>query len=297
MSPYRQKEINLLKSWFLISVFVGFVSLLGYLLSYLTGSREIFWVAAFLAIFLSLLSWFNGDKIVLKLAGARKINKDEAPEIFRIVENVSLSAGLVKPPELYIIPSNALNAFATGKNPKKSYVAVTSGLINSLTKRELEGVIAHEISHIKNRDILVMLFAAILSGCVAILADFFLRAGLFSYEDRERRSINFVFIIVGAILAFLAPIFAQLIQLAISRQREFLADASGALLTRDPEGLASALEKIAQLEKQELDVSPAISPLFFVTPKTKHGLRKWFTNLFSTHPPIEERIKALRRML
>lgn len=296
MSPYKLAEKNIFRTWFLITVFLIFVAVLGYLLAYLFQARFLLWFAFFLAFFMSFLSWFQGDKIALALAGAKKINKDDYPELFRIVENITITADLPMP-EVYLIEGRVLNAFATGKKPAKSAVAVTRGLLEIMEKRELEGVIAHELSHIKNRDTLVMLFAIILAGFVAILSDFFFRLSIWGTVDDNRRNNNLLFFFLGLALAVLAPIFAQLIQLAISRKREYLADASGALLTRDPEGLASALEKIAKMEKYSLNVSPAISPLFFAPLKSKSKFKNWFINLFSTHPPIEERIKALRSMI
>jgi len=295
MSPYRFAEKNIFRTWLLVSVFIIFVAAIGYLFAYLFKSPTILWVALFLAVFMSLLSWLRGDKIVLALSGAKKITKNEYPEVFRIIENLTITANLPMP-EVYLIESRALNAFATGKSPKKSVIALTRGLLEVMERRELEGVIAHELSHIKNRDTLLMLFAVILAGFVGILSDFFLRMSIWGEGDENRKN-NLIFFLIGLVLAILAPIFAQLIQLAISRKREFLADASGALLTRDPEGLAMALEKIAKLEKHALNVSPAISPLLFAPLSTKNKFKNWLINLFSTHPPIEERIKALRSMV
>ncbi len=295
MSPHRIVEKNIFRTWFLITIFTIFVVVLGYFLAYLFQARYLLWVSLFLALFMSFISWFQGDKIALTLAGAKKISKDEYPELFRIVENLVITAGLPTMPSVYLIESRALNAFATGKNPKKSSIAVTQGLLENMEKREIEGVIAHELSHIKNRDTLVMLFAIVLTGFVAILSDLFLRLSFWS-SDNDRKN-NPIFFLIGLVLAILAPIFAQLIQLAISRKREFMADASGVLLTRDPEGLARALEKIAKIERYSLDVSPAISPIFFAPIKSKNKLKSWFLNLFSTHPPIEERIKILRSMI
>lgn len=296
MSPYRLAEKNIFRTWLLITIFLIFIAVLGYLLAYLFQARFLLWFAFFFAFFMSFLSWLQGDKIALKLAGAKKVTKNEYPELFRIVENLIITADLPMP-EIYIIKSRALNAFATGRNPKQSAIAVTRGLLEVMDKRELEGVIAHELSHIKNRDTLVMLFAVVLSGFVAILSDFFFRLSIWGAIDDDRKNNNFLFFFLGLALAILAPIFAQLIQLAISRKREYLADASGALLTRDPEGLARALEKIAKMQKYSLNVSPAISPLFFAPLKSNSKLKNWFINLFSTHPPIEERIKALRSMI
>ncbi|MCS7184120.1 MAG: M48 family metallopeptidase, partial [Patescibacteria group bacterium] len=215
------------------------------------------------------------------------------PEIYRILENISITAGLPKTPKLYLIDTPAMNAFATGRNYKNSLVAVTSGLINNLNKEEIEGVIAHEVAHIKNRDITVMMISTVLMGIIVIIADFFLRT---SFHSREDNKSNVIFLAIGFLLSFLAPIFAQLIHLAISRKREFMADATGALFTRNPNGLANALEKISN-QKLTLETSPALAGLFIINPfKEKGGFINWLGNLFSTHPPVEERIRILRNM-
>ncbi|MEM4650047.1 MAG: M48 family metallopeptidase, partial [Candidatus Bathyarchaeia archaeon] len=256
----------------------------------------IFYIAVIFGLLTNIWSYYYGDRIITFLTGAKEVNKNDLPEVYRILENLSITAGLPKTPKLYLINTPAMNAFATGRNPENSLVAVTSGLINNLSKEEIEGVIAHEISHIKNRDIKVMMIATILAGIIAIMADLFLRFGLYSSSDRENKG-NVILFLIGFILALLAPIFAQLIQLAISRKREFMADASGALITKNPLGLASALEKISK-QNIPMGVSPATASLFIVNPfKDKKGFVNWLGNLFSTHPPVEERIKRLKEMI
>ena len=295
-TPYKFIDENNFKTWFLMTLFLIFVFGIGYLIAYLTGQNWIFYFAVIFGLLTNIWSYYYGDRIITFLTGAKEVNKNDLPEVYRILENLSIAAGLPKTPKLYLIETPAMNAFATGRNPENSIVAVTKGLLEKLNKEELEGVIAHEISHIKNRDIKIMMIATILAGIVAIMADIFLRWGLWSSSDRENRG-NVLFIIIGFILALLAPVFAQLFQLAISRKREFLADASGALITRNPLGLASALEKISNQET-EMNVSPATAGLFIINPfKNKKSLTYWLSNLFSTHPPVEERIKRLREMV
>ncbi|MBI2599231.1 M48 family metallopeptidase, partial [Candidatus Curtissbacteria bacterium] len=202
---------------------------------------------------LNLLAYYNSDKMVMAISGARKIHKKDNPELFRIVENLSIASGLPSP-KVYIIEDTAPNAFATGRNPKHASIAFTTGILSKLNKLELEGVAAHELSHVGNYDTRLMTIVSILVGTVALLADFFLRATFWGGRDREKNSASTVFLIVGLIMAILAPIIATLIQLAISRKREFLADASGALLTRHPDGLADALLKISA-DREPLEVA------------------------------------------
>lgn len=295
-TAYTVIEENSLRTWFLITLFLVLVFGFGYLFAYIFKQPWIFYFAIIFGVLTNIWSFYYGDKIITFLTGAKEVNKNEFPEVYRILENLSIAAGLPKTPRLYLIQTSAMNAFATGRNPENSLVALTSGLINNLNKEELEGVIAHEISHIKNRDIKVMMIATILAGIIAIMADMFLRFSILSSSDRENKGNAFLFII-GFILAILAPIFAQLIQLAISRKREFMADASGALITRNPLGLANALEKISK-QNVSMDVSPATASLFIVNPfKDKKGFISWLGNLFSTHPPVEERIKRLKEMV
>lgn len=295
-TPYKFIEINNLKTWFLMTLFLVLVFGLGYLFAYIFENQWIFYLAVIFGLLMNIWSYFYGDKIIVALTKAKKIEERDLPEVYRILENLAITTGLPKTPDLYLIDTPVMNAFATGRNPKNALVAVTTGLINNLNKEELEGVIAHELAHIKNYDIKVMMIATILAGIIAIMADFFLRFSLYGGgSDRDNKSNVFLFII-GFILALLAPIFAQLIQLAISRKREFLADATGALITRNPLGLAKALEKISS-QKQPMDVSPAVAGLFIVNPfKNQKGIINWLGNLFSTHPPVEERIQALRNM-
>jgi len=294
-TAYSVVAENNLRTGLLMIVFLGLVFGLGWIFSYFLENREIFYGAVIFGVLINLLSLLWGDKMVLALTGAKEIKKEDLPEVYRLVENLAITAGLPQTPKVYLINNPALNAFATGKSPKNSVVALTTGIIEKLNKEELEGVIAHEISHIKNFDIRVMMIATILAGIIAIMADIFLRMIFWGNRDRERG--NVLFLLIGFILALLAPIFAQLITLAISRKREFMADASGALLTRNPEGLANALEKISA-SNIPLDTSPATAHLFIVNPfRNKKGFISWLGNLFSTHPPVEERIKILRGMV
>jgi len=242
-------------------------------------------------------SYYYSDKMILGMSGAKQIQKKGNPELFRIVENLCIGAGIPMP-KIYIIEDSAPNAFATGRDPKHSIVCVTTGILSKLDKAELEGVIAHELSHIQNYDIRVMSVVVILVGLVALLADFFMRSLWYGGNRRDRESSNAasIFLFIGIILAVLSPIIATLIQLAVSRKREFLADASGSLLTRYPEGLASALEKIAK-DKEPLEAANnATAHLYIANPFKGKIEGSWFANLFNTHPPIEERIKILRSM-
>jgi heat shock protein HtpX len=294
-SAYSVVSENNFRTILLITVFLSLIFGLGYLFAYLLQNREIFYGAVIFGVLINLLAILFGDKAILFLTNAKEIKKEELPEVYRLVENLAITAGLPQTPKVYLIDSPALNAFATGRSLKNSIVVLTTGIIGKLNKEELEGVIAHELSHIKNRDIRVMMIATILAGIIAIMADVFLRMSFWGNRDREKG--NAFLVIIGFVLAFLAPIFAQLITLAISRKREFMADASGALLTRNPEGLASALEKIAN-SSVPLNTSPATAHLFIVNPfKDKKGFVNWLGNLFSTHPPIEERVKTLRGMI
>ena len=240
---------------------------------------------------MNVISYWYSDKIALKLNHAKPIKKEENPDLWNIVENLSITAGLPMP-RLCIINDPSPNAFATGRNKEHAVVAVTTGLLQILNKNELEGVIAHELSHIGNRDILLSTVIVVLVGFVSIIADIFLRStfwGVGRSRDDDRG--GSIMMLVGIVLSILAPIFATIIQLSISRKREFLADASGALLTRYPEGLASALKKISQNSRPMTYANNATAHLFISNPFS--GAGKKISNLFNTHPPIEERIKAL----
>lgn len=247
-----------------------------------------------------LISWgsyYYSDKIVLAMSKAKEIQKTDNPKLFTVVENLCIGAGIPMP-KIYTIDDSAPNAFATGRDPKHAVVAVTTGLLDKLEKIELEGVIAHELSHIKNFDIRLMAVVSILVGTVALLADFFMRSLWYSgrSRDNDKGNAQAIFLVVGIVLAILSPIIATLIQLAVSRRREFLADASGALLTRYPEGLARALEKIAK-DKEPLEVANnATAHLYIANPFKGKKVQHFFSGLFDTHPPIEERVKILRSM-
>jgi heat shock protein HtpX len=294
---YTQAESNIRKTWFLITFFFIFIIGLGWLFSYLLDNSIFLVVAVILAIFQSILSYWYSDKIVLALSRAKPIEKQDNPGLYRLVENLCITAGLPLP-KIYIIEETQPNAFATGRDAKHAVVAVTRGLLEKLERVELEGVIAHELSHIGNKDMLLQTIVVILAGVIAIISNFFLRIsyGGVGRKGRERDSSGAILMIFGIIAAILAPIAATLIQLAISRKREFLADASGVLLTRYPDGLARALEKISK-DPQPLRVaSSATAHLFIANPFRGKETKNWLVNLFSTHPPIEERIKALREM-
>jgi len=280
-------------------LFVLFATTVAYVIGKATGYGLSYTLIVFpIAIFTSIGSYFFSDKVALATSGAKQIQKNDNPELFHIIENLSLGDG-VPMPKVYIIPDGSPNAFATGRDPKHSSVAVTTGILEKLNKSELEGVIAHELSHVKNFDTRLMAITAVLVGFIALLADIFMRNlfwGGFSRRDDEDSRGQAVFLVIGIILAIIAPIIASLIQLAVSRKREFLADASGALLTRYPEGLASALEKISKDQRPLHTATNATAHLFIVNPFKGKSLSGAVSNLFSTHPPIEERIKILRSM-
>jgi len=287
---YTQAERNVRKTWILMTSFLVFIIFLGWIFSRVFDSPLILYIAVFIAFFQSFISYWYSDKIVLAMNRAKEVKKEDNPELYRIVENLCIGAGLPLP-KIYIINEDQPNAFATGRDKNHAVIAVTRGLLERLERVELEGVIAHELAHIGNKDMLLQTITVTLVGFVAILSDWFLRLSRFSYKrERERGSeILFIFAILAAILA---PIAAQLIHFAISRKREFLADATGALITRYPEGLARALEKIASYPYSMKVASNATAHLFIVNPFRGSKI----ANLFSTHPPIEERIKALREM-
>jgi len=295
MTLYTQIESNRRKTWILMTLFLVIIIGIGWIFSQIYGNPIILYSFTIFALLMNFFSYWYSDKIALAISGAKPIEKKDNPEIYRLVENLSITAGL-KMPKIYIINDSAPNAFATGRNQENAAIAVTSGLLERLNKTELEGVIAHELSHIGNRDILISTIVVILVGLIALLSDFFLRSFFWGGARRNNENNNSKFqvilVIIGIVFAILAPITATLIQLAISRKREFLADASGALLTRYPEGLASALEKISQYSEPVKRVSTATSHLYIANP---FGSKK-ISKLFLTHPPIEERIRALRGM-
>lgn len=276
-----------------MTVFLVLVIAIGFGVSWYFESSIILYVAIAFALIMNIASYWWSDKLVLKMTGAKPVTREENPELWNIVENLAITAGLPMP-KVYVVDDPAPNAFATGRNPDHAVVAVTTGLMQMLERVELEGVIAHELSHIGNRDMLVMTVAVVLAGFVAILADIFMRAMWFGGGNRDKHPAVLVIAIVGIILA---PIAAKLIQLAVSRKREYLADASGALLTRYPEGLASALEKISSYNRPMKKANHATAHLFISDPfgkENKKSFKQKIGGLFQTHPPAEERIKALR---
>ena len=281
-----------------MSVFIFIIAILGYFLGMMYGSAYFgLGMAIFGAIFYTIIMYAQGSNIILKTTGAREVTKREFPHLFHTVEGLAIAAG-IPAPKCYVIDDTALNAFATGTDPKNASITVTTGLLKKLNRQELEGVIGHEMSHIKNYDIRVMLITAVLVGITILLSDFIFRSFLWGGAGRERKEggqLVIILIVVAFVLAILAPIIGEMIKLAVSRRREYLADANGALLTRNPEGLASALEKIKGDPDPLVDkANKATAHLFISSPfrKTK-GL---VTGLFATHPDINDRISRLRAM-
>jgi len=298
MDIYTQAESNTRKTWFYLFFFLLLIIAVGWVISYFFESPTILYVAVAFSFILNFFAYWFSDKVILGLSGAKLIEKKDNPELYRLVENLCITAGLPLP-KIYIISSSQPNAFATGRDAKHAVIAVTSGLLEKLERVELEGVIAHELSHIGNKDMLLQTIVVVLVGFIVILTDFFFRLAFFGNigrNNREGGQVKLVMMIVAMILVVLAPLLAQLIKLAISRKREYLADASAVLLTRYPEGLARALEKI-QADPGVLNkANNATSHLYIVNPlKGKEG-KSWLSKLFSTHPPLEERIKKLRNI-
>jgi heat shock protein HtpX len=282
----------------LMTSFTVMVVLLGYVLGVSLGyGTSWMWFAVIFAILSSFASYYWGDKIVLAMSGARPADRKRDFDFFTVAENLAIAAGLPKP-KLYVIDDTAMNAFATGRDPEHAVICATTGLLSRLERRELEGVIAHELSHIKNYDIRLMAVVAVLVGTVAFMTDFFMRSlwwGGRRDRDEDRGTGN-ILLVAGIILAIISPIVAMIIQLAISRRREYLADASGAYLTRYPEGLARALEKLSR-DREVLEAATnATAHLYVVNPFKDKSFGAWFASLFNTHPPIEDRIKILRSM-
>lgn len=291
---WTHRDSNIRRTWILITIFLVLVTTIGWTFSRIYGNPAIFIFAFLVSIFMSLASYWYSDKIVIATTGARPLPDKEAPEVHNIIENLAITAGLPKP-KIYIVETMQPNAFATGRDPKHAVVAVTSGILRIMNRTELEGVLAHEMSHVGNYDMLVSTVAVVLAGVIQLLSDIFLRSLRWG-GDRDRQ-VHPVFLLIGVALAILAPIAAVLIQLAVSRKREFLADASGVLLTRYPEGLASALEKLARDNTPMRQANHATAHLWLDDPyQGKKNTVTWFARLFMTHPPIEDRIKRLREI-
>lgn len=298
MNIYSTIEQNKWKTWLIMFFFIIFITTVAYIFGEASGyGLSYAGMGLIMAGLMSLGSYYFSDKIVLATSGAKQIEKKDHPQLFRTVENLTIAAGLPMP-KIYIINDPSPNAFATGRDPNHAVVAATTGILERLNKAELEGVIAHELSHVKNYDVRLMAIVAVLVGFVAILADIFMRSMWFGggRNSREDNRGQAIFLLIGIIFAVLSPLIATLIQLAVSRKREFLADASGALLTRYPEGLASALEKISSYPNPMRNATNATAHLFIDNPFKQKSSTHWFSSLFNTHPPIEERIKILRSM-
>lgn len=298
MLVYTEISKNKTYSVLLILVFLLLIIGLGFVFAQVYGAPEILIFAVLFSSVSSFISYFFSDKITLAISGAKEIDLKQNQELYQIVENLTIAGGLPMP-RVYIIEDTAMNAFATGRNPKNAVVCVTTGLLSRLNRTELEGVLAHELSHIGNYDIRFMTLVVVMVGVITLLADWMLRFSMFGGRRKsDNDSGNAIFLIIGIVLAILTPIIATLIKLAVSRKREFLADSSGALLTRYPEGLASALEKISQDTEPLEAANKATAHLYIANPLKNQGNKTtgWFANLFNTHPPIEERIKLLREM-
>lgn len=301
MNIYSTISANKWKTWLIIALFVAFLATVGFVFGKIQGNAWGFTgIALIIAGISSIGSYYFSDKLVLASVDAEEIQEKDNPTLYHIVENLAIGDGLPTP-RVYIMHSDAPNAFATGRDPKHAVVCVTKGLLTRLNKAELEGVLAHELSHVKNFDTRLMGIVAVLVGAVVIMANLFQNqlwwGGLRRDRDSEDNgNIQLIFLAIGILFAILSPIIATLIQLALSRKREYLADASGAYLTRYPEGLASALEKIAHYKEPMPQVSNSTAQLFIENPLKNTDFGGWFANLFDTHPPIEERIRILRSM-
>lgn len=294
---YEQIASNKRKSFFLILFFLGLIFALAWLFGELTNlGPHGLTLAVVIAVVMTFGSYYSSDKIVLAISRARPVEKKDYPYLYNVVEGLAIAAGLPKP-RCYIIDDTAPNAFASGRNPKNSVIVVTKGLLQKLNRAELEGVIAHEMAHIKNYDILVQTLAVVMVGIVALLSDWILRTFLWGGRRRSSKdsgNIGAIIVVVGLILAIFSPFIAQLIRLAVSRKREFLADANGAFLTRYPPGLASALKKL-DADREPLEAAnKATAHLYIVNPLK--DIKGTVNKLFSTHPPIKERITVLEQM-
>ncbi|MBI4210460.1 MAG: M48 family metalloprotease [Candidatus Diapherotrites archaeon] len=292
---YEQIGENKRNTIILVAAFSIFIIVLAWLLG-----RIVFGIGSFglaiggiFVIVYSLVNYFYSDRIVLAISGAREVKKDEHPYLFNVIDGLSVAAGISKP-KAYVINDTALNAFATGRDPEHGIVVVTTGILQKLDRQELEGVIAHEMSHIKNYDIRLSTIVSVLVGVTALLSDVLLRATLWGHRDREQGRMGLVLLLAGVALAVLTPFIAAIINMAISRQREYLADASAALLTRNPNGLASALAKIGG-DKEVLEAANKATAHMYIDNPLKNR-RSFFDGMFSTHPPIADRIARLRNM-
>lgn len=290
MNIYKQIAANKRRTWVLMLAFLVILWGLAYAISGYTGQPTLLFYIGIASLVYAAISYFAGPKMALMMNGAKQIEKKDNPRLWRTVENLSIAEGLPMP-KVYIVNDPSPNAFATGRNPEHSMVAATTGLLDIMNDNELEGVMAHELGHVKNYDMRVNTLAFALVGIISLIADFFLRMTFWG-GGRNNREGNAQLAALAIVAAIIAPIAASLLQLAISRRREYLADATGAMTTRYPEGLASALAKIGRVGSATRRQNTSTAHMFFANPLKGHG----FLNLFSTHPPIQERIKALRQM-
>ncbi len=302
MTAYTQVSANKFKTWLIMFFFATFFTSVIFIFASAWGydypsALSFSGIALIIAGFMNFFSYYNSDKIVMAISRAKQIQKKDNPTLFRTIENLSIASGLPMP-KVYIVEDTAPNAFATGRDPQHAAIAFTTGILSKLNKLELEGVAAHELSHVGNYDTRLMTIVSILVGTIALAADFFLRMSFYGRGDRDdERGGNAIVMVLGLVMAILAPIVATLIQLAISRKREYLADASGALLTRNPDSLADALLKISA-DREPLEVAnKATAHLYISNPlKNQHNAIGMFAKLFNTHPPTADRVKALRAM-
>lgn len=286
---YSEIAANKRKTWFIMAGFILIIAALGWLFGQIYNSPSFLYIALIVSVAYALIEYFAAAKIALAMNGAHEVTKKEEPRLYRTVENLTIATGMPMP-KVYVIDDPAPNAFATGRDPSHAVVAATTGLLGMMDDSELEGVIAHELGHVKNYDIRVMMIVFGLVSAIGFIADMLLRMMWFRDNDRENSSP--VMLIIGIVAAILAPIVAVLVQLAVSRRREYLADSTGALTTRYPEGLASALEKIRDHGSSMRRQNTATAHLFFASPLKRGSLSR----LFSTHPPLEDRIARLRQM-
>ncbi|MDE2021937.1 MAG: M48 family metalloprotease [Patescibacteria group bacterium] len=293
MNLYTERSSNIRRTWALIVGFLAVVILVGYAISWYYGNPAILYLAIIIAVATNFYAYWASDKLVLSLNHARPATREEFFDFYTVTENLAIAAGLPKP-KLYVIDDPAPNAFATGRDEEHAVVCATTGLLAMMTRPELEGVIGHELSHIKNRDMLLMTVAVVLAGFVALVANIFLRVSFWGGDRRDNNG-NAILMVLAVVGIVLAPLAAKLIELAVSRRREYLADASGALLTRYPEGLASALQKIGGYGAPMRNANLATAHLFIGDPfgMKSGGSSGWIERMFSTHPPIQKRIEAL----
>lgn len=293
---YQEITSNKRKTIILIVLFTIIIVAIGWVLGETYGAPDVgIILAVMVAVVMNLVGYYKGDAVALASSGAKAIEKSQSPELYNLVENLAIASGLPTP-KIYIIDDPSPNAFATGRDPKNSSIAVTTGLLKTMNRQEMEGVLSHELSHIGNYDIRIMTIVVVLVGTIMLLSDVMLRSMRFRGRGRDSQQLQLILVLVGLVLAILSPILAQLIKMAVSRSREYLADASGALLTRYPEGLASALEKIAAYDRPMAKANHATAHLFLANPfdpKVEGKFEHWF----DSHPPIEERIKKLRNMI